>query len=300
MMKHNIIRALTISALLIAAPLSMASAADMAVKAPPSPPICIWCGFYVGANGGYAWERNQSAVISAGSGTGTLFSFPAIGGVPTTGTTSFSASGGFGGVQAGYNFQPKANWLLGVESDIQAASIRGSATGPIKRGFSDPFFGLPDWAVNTSTKVEWFGTARARLGVLPTNSLLFYVTGGLAYGEVERTGSLSNTFVPPGITTVGGTFSCLAGTVCFTQADHQTQVGWTAGVGAEYAFWSRVSLKAEYLHVDLGGGRTFLLPATQPPGGATMIAAFASGARFDLVRVGLNVHLDGPPVVGSH
>ena len=38
-----------------------ASAADMAVKAPPPPPVVApiynWGGFYIGANGGYAWSR---------------------------------------------------------------------------------------------------------------------------------------------------------------------------------------------------------------------------------------------------
>jgi outer membrane immunogenic protein len=34
-----------------------ALAADMALKAPPSIPAWSWTGFYVGANGGYAWGQ---------------------------------------------------------------------------------------------------------------------------------------------------------------------------------------------------------------------------------------------------
>jgi opacity protein-like surface antigen len=39
-----------------------ASAADLPVKAPPlaAAPPCVWCGFYVGVNAGYAWSESTS------------------------------------------------------------------------------------------------------------------------------------------------------------------------------------------------------------------------------------------------
>src|SRR5260370_7834682 len=46
-----------------------ASAADMAVKAPPPPvvaPIYNWTGFYIGANGGWAPGRNFLGFILVG------------------------------------------------------------------------------------------------------------------------------------------------------------------------------------------------------------------------------------------
>ena len=48
-----------------------ASAADMAVKAPPPPlmvaPVYNWSGFYIGANGGYAWSH-QCIDVTAENG----------------------------------------------------------------------------------------------------------------------------------------------------------------------------------------------------------------------------------------
>ena len=300
--KLTVAAAVAVSAML---GVGKASAADLPMKAPPmvaAPIPSSWTGFYVGGNGGYAWGGNEVALISQASGTGTLFTFPAIPpppAVPQSGTASYSPSGGFGGVQVGYNYQFRPKWVAGVEADIQGALISGSGAGPIKTVFSDPFFGFPDWAVNGSATVNWFGTARARIGFLPTNDLLLYATGGLAYGEIARTASVSSTTF--GATGGSGGFSCAKGTVCFTQTDRNTQVGWTAGIGAEYAFGSNVTLKAEYLHVDLGGGgRTFFLQATQPPGTATMTASFGSGAQFDLVRVGFNFKFGAAPVVAKY
>src|SRR5260370_17715835 len=46
-----------------------ASAADMAVKAPPPPvvaPIYNWTGFYIGANGGWGQSRNCVDFFNAG------------------------------------------------------------------------------------------------------------------------------------------------------------------------------------------------------------------------------------------
>ena len=40
-------------------------------------------------------------------------------------------------------------------------------------------------------KIDWFGTARARLGFLVNDQLLVYGTGGLAYGKVALSGNVN-------------------------------------------------------------------------------------------------------------
>ena len=40
------------------------------------------------------------------------------------------------------------------------------------------------------------------------------------------------------------------------------RVGWTAGAGAEWAVWDNLSVRAEYLYVDLGS-LSFPMVATQ-------------------------------------
>ncbi|HWP14628.1 MAG TPA: outer membrane beta-barrel protein, partial [Xanthobacteraceae bacterium] len=73
-----------------------------------------------------------------------------------------SPSGISGGGQIGYNFQVHPNWVLGLEADIQGSAAEDTFAA---YKFSNP----------------WFGTVRGRAGYA-MNNVLFYVTGGLAYG----------------------------------------------------------------------------------------------------------------------
>jgi opacity protein-like surface antigen len=41
---------------------------------------------------------------------------------------------------------------------------------------------------NYQAKIDWFGTVRGRLGLLVSDQLLIYGTGGLAYGRVAVSG----------------------------------------------------------------------------------------------------------------
>ena len=104
------------------------------------------------------------------------------------------------------------------------------------------------------TANAWLGTVRGRLGY-GLDRFLPYLTGGIAIGRVKST--------------VSG-----AGSVS------DTNVGWTAGGGLEYAFIGSWSAKLEYLYVDLGK--------------STCDATCSGATPFDLefqshlVRAGLN------------
>jgi outer membrane immunogenic protein len=81
-------------------------------------------------------------------------------------------------------------------------------------------------APGCSTRNHWLATARGRLGYA-FNRFLPYLTAGLALGDISAT--------LPGFP--GGSI---------------TNAGWTVGLGLEYGMLSNVSIKAEYLFVDLG------------------------------------------------
>jgi len=52
---------------------------------------------------------------------------------------------------------------------------------------------IPGWLADESKikqEMKWFGTTRLRLGVLPTQQLLIYGAGGLAYGRLETSASV--------------------------------------------------------------------------------------------------------------
>ncbi|HXT58911.1 MAG TPA: outer membrane protein [Pirellulales bacterium] len=126
---------------------------------------------------------------------------------------SHDVSGGLVGGTIGYNWQT-GPWVLGLEGDIDWADISGSTSTPACLNG------------NCSTKNTWLGTARGRVGY-SFDRWMPYITGGAAFGGVQAN--------QPG----------------FPGADN-TQLGWTAGVGVEFAVMNNITAKVEYLHYDLG------------------------------------------------
>jgi outer membrane immunogenic protein len=196
---------------------SAAIAADLPTKGPvtyaPPPPPPAWTGFYVGIHGGYGGDE---------------FRYPfSVGGGVLTGEASLTSSGFFGGGQIGYNWQFAPSWVAGIEADIAWSGIEGKVSAVANA----PGIGL---SASAGSELEWFGTVRGRIGYLLTPNALLYVTGGWAFGHVETTARA----------TLGGA------TAALTSGSDKS--GWTAGGGIEYALAHAVTLKAEYLYVDLG------------------------------------------------
>jgi outer membrane immunogenic protein len=214
------------------AAIQSASAADLALKAPPPPPAPVysWTGWYAGVNlGGSFGRAADTATFGAGP---TLLS-----------STSSRLDGVIGGGQIGYNWQANSNWVIGLEADIQGSSERGTATSsatlPTTCGVLLVF---PCPTVGTlvdQEKLPWFGTVRGRIGVLASPTWLFYATGGLAYGEIKSSETL---------TVAGGPFAggALANNFSTTRA------GWTAGGGVEGVISGNWTAKLEYLYMDYG------------------------------------------------
>ena len=146
------------------------------------------------------------------------------------------------------------------------------------------------------------------MGFLATDSLLIYATGGLAYGRVKEVTKLIAANQQGGFG-LGFAFTCVTGDgsfpVCFNGESTQWRTGWTAGAGFEFMAWKNVTLKAEYLYVNLGGGDTFTVRALSNaafgvPG--TPLASFVNSygkPDFNVVRFGLNYHFE-PPVVAKY
>lgn len=186
------------------------------VFTPAPPPIFSWTGFYIGAN--------------AGGSLGTFTTSDTFGLFGTGDQYRASSRGFSGGGQLGFNYQfAGSNFVVGVEADFQGSTLRGSYDGANingQAGWSD------------SSKVDWWGTGRARLGYAFGN-VLPYVTGGVAYGHISTNGSCWVAAGPFGCDQSSGSVS-------------GTHVGWTAGAGVEYALMPNLTLKFEYLYTDLG------------------------------------------------
>jgi outer membrane immunogenic protein len=258
-------------------------AADMALKAPIAS-IYNWTGFYLGANIGGGWGNRGVGYAANDPASAALFAPGVASGFPPS--ASFTSSGAVGGVQFGYNWQVSPKWVVGVETDFNGSDIKGS-------GATSPLLLAPLFSATADEHIRWFGTVRGRLGFVPTDRLLAYVTGGFAYGRVEHSASyINNSAIPFGI--VGGAFSftCNAAATCFTGSSNSLNTGWTAGAGFEYALLNNLTLKAEYLYVDLGSNavtETALVRNGNAP--ATALSSFNAGysrTNLNVARVGLN------------
>lgn len=166
-----------------------------------------------------------------------------FGKITKAGTYFEDPKGFVGGGQVGYNYQLPNNVVVGVETDLQYADLRSkvNATGVAA--------GLP---AGTKNGVEYFGTVRPRVGYAMDRTLL-YVTAGLAYGNQKLN--------VPGV-----------------GSGSSTNLGWTAGGGAEYAFTNNITGKVEGLYVNLDNHNYV----------ATTRVSTKSGSEFGVVRAGVN------------
>ena len=265
-MKRTLIAGAAFASLLSA---TNALAADLPVKAPAVVAVYDWTGFYIGTNLGYSWGRATTDGNVTGTRTVALNVIPPVV-TPLAAPLSGRAdvNGFIGGGQLGYNWQ-RGTWLFGLEGDIQFSNERGSGDVVCNLG------AVVCPAFTRDYKLDWFGTARGRVGYLPAERLLVYVTGGLAYGGFSG----SSWTLPLDI----GTWS-------------HTQAGWTVGAGVEAALGSNWSIKFEYLYMDLGhvGGSTATVVV---PGVSSAAYVFNTKFTDSIVRVGLNYKFGGPTAV---
>lgn len=217
-----IVSAAAVSTAVQAADMSMPSAYD-------------WSGFYFGANAGAAW--NNTEVDSDVSHDGTLP--PSVPPVLEELSNDLTADDVVftGGAMLGYNWQHDS-LVLGVEADINYLGFSGD--NEISRDIDALFLSATR---KLAFEADWFGTLRGRLGFAADN-LLFYGTGGLAYGHLEASSDL-RFYDNSGTQTDGDLVGQWKGS-----AD-DVNWGWTIGAGMEYGI-DNWSLGVEYLYVDLG------------------------------------------------
>ena len=148
----------------------------------------------------------------------------------SVGNNPTKPSGLVGGLTAGYNWQ-NGPWVFSAEGDINLTGANDTFA-PWK--FSNP----------------WFGTVRGRAGYA-FNNILFYGTGGLAFGGLR-----------------GETFGL---------SESHTSLGWTLGAGAEFGLAQNWTAKIEYLYIDLDSSNF-------------VITGAKNDYRFGVVRAGINFH----------
>ena len=179
---------------------------------PPPPPAYSWTGFYIGGNGGFGGDQ---------------FEYPfTVGAIPAL---------GFGG-------RPARRRSIRV---VSLAAARSATIGNSRRP------GLPASKPSSTAPISkarrrrrrirfpamsaarWTGSAPCAPGsALVTPTALLYATGGWDLRPHHELGQ------------------CLGARIVGARSTGDTQNGWTAGGGIEYAFNPWLSMKTEYLYLD--------------------------------------------------
>jgi len=165
------------------------------------------------------------------------------GDIAVEGTTLFTRGqkGALVGVTLGGNHQID-QFVLGLEGDVAWS------------GLHDRFPAKP-----LAHDMTWVATLRGRVGFV-LSDLLFFGTAGIAAGDIR------SSFDP-----------AFTG---YTDSDTRTHMGWTAGLGAEYAVFENVRLKAEYSYTDLG--------RMSVPVGVLGPGSLPTSSTFHAVKLGVN------------
>jgi outer membrane immunogenic protein len=222
-------KSLVLSLFALIATTAVASAADLPGQGTPLPPVqavstLTWSGFYAGVHGAWISDNGEA------ERTGVLGVSP--GALPTR--QGLSDSGLGGGAQIGYLWQ-FGSLVAGLEADLTAMNVGRS------RRFDgvDGAFGL---RTDLSSQMSWFGTVKGRVGLTMPSLLplvqqsLVYVTGGLAYAQIEHQGQV--TVTPPGVG---------------PQArSEEWTTGFVIGAGTEHMLTQNISIRSETLYYNLG------------------------------------------------
>jgi outer membrane immunogenic protein len=258
-----------------------AMAADLPPRMPvKAAPVVVarpysWTGCYVGGHIGADWGRTS---ISEPNEPFLQYFAPA-----NTPTPVDSGSDFLGGVQVGCDYQFATHWVVGAAGDFSWTNLEGQAT--------DPFFaGKTGGPITFNTKTEWLATATARVGYA-WDRWMFYGKGGAAWAHnrdnIQNLGPWGNP-----------TFNvCVAGGIAVgcNPTGTETRLGWTVGLGFEWAFADHWSTGLEFDHYDFGSHSLTL----SDPNGFNGIATTATGPisvkqRVEALKLSINYRFGGP------
>ena len=187
---------LTLAAATFVALTGSAIAADLPRKAPaaiaPAPlPVATWTGCYLTGGVGYGmWNQDNQASV-----TGVVEREHTDGG-----------RGWLGRVGGGCDYQIWQKFVVGVLADYDFSSLKGDLT--------TPFF-----AASGEEKNNWTWAVGGRIGYLPWDQLLVFMSGGYTQANFEAVNFFNSVGIPTGISILENKYT-----------------GWFLGSGYEYRF----------------------------------------------------------------
>ena len=284
-----------LAAFIVAGPVLAADVRSPVVSAVQAPSSATsWDGVFIGLNAGG----------SVGAGVASVAGIPLYNAAATraiakpsgaaTGqaaidraaeASGYPARSGFiGGGQIGYARRLSPDVVTALEADIQ-----GLANANAVSSFSgaSPIAGHPAntiaVATSLSSRIDYLGTIRGRVGYLVAPAWLLYATGGLAYGGLKSSFQTD--------ATVLGANSVSPNPDPTGASSTRIRAGFAIGGGAEWRVTQNWSVKAEYLYYDLGTAATnATLTLNAKVASPFIVDQIATRSRVDghVARLGLN------------
>lgn len=260
--------------------LALAAAADMPVKAPPPVPAPSWTGFYLGAGIGMRSVLADPTVTSevftqAGNPLSPANDLLDCGTPPCINGAALNSTSPRGSIYLGYNFQIAPRWVLGAEGDFGFANQSAAFTGaPYPASFVSG-----TTADQFAVKTTWDASVRGRVGFLVDPSLMFYVTAGPSWIDLQTTSSCSGVAPSDCAGSLGRN-----NMMPFVISHDTARLGWTLGGGIEKTLWGNWFIRGEYRYADYGTFSASDLRSCSAPCGFGLNApvAAAEATSYDI------------------
>ena len=229
-----------------------ALAADLPppVAPPPRAPAT-----YVPIAPAYNWSGFYIGGNLGGAFTGGSFSDSYLSGVSTSNTSSF-----IGGGQVGVNYEFWGGVVIGAEADFDYLA---NSKNNISLTSTAATGSVPATATINN---QWLTTVTGRVGYA-WDRVLLYGKGGAAWVGTNS----------PGFSTAAGAFG---------MSSSSNNIGWTAGLGVEWAFYGNWSARAEYDYVGLSNQNYTVSSTAGSPFANDVLSG--SSRNIQMVTAGLN------------
>jgi outer membrane immunogenic protein len=193
-----------------------------------------WTGPYLGLQGGYGWGDSTGGLRVGG------FAIP----------YNVRPDGVIGGAHLGYDYQWN-HLVLGAVADADGADITGADTTTHAQ-------------FTTRLLNNFDASIRGKVGIA-FDRVMFYGTGGVAFGDVKAEYSCPTCYRAP------AAFDTVS----------DIRVGWTAGGGAAFLIDPKWSTNVEYRYTDLGNkGFTDAVTTASDSGNRFTFSAVTVGVSY--------------------
>jgi opacity protein-like surface antigen len=196
-------------------------------------------GFYMGLGLGYNSNEHSAGHLMTPPGAWLI---PANLALVNSSPTDDISTDAFGAqIFAGYRMDLSDKVMMAIEAD--AAVFDGETEDRHTANYSGGASGA--FTLVQQFSQQWMSSIRAKLGLNVTSDVTVYVTGGVAFSDVELR------------TTYSDTFPVVAQRILAqTGAASDLKTGFAYGGGVDWALGGSTSLRIEYMRTDLGNIET--------------------------------------------